>query len=116
MAFALLSRLRYLNLKNNSLSVFPDVVRPVKQSLSSTYHNLTFHKLTVMPSLEILDIGRNKIKRLPSQPGSLINLEVCILEVFCVVHTFLIMLPYRYSRFTRTRSLDCPHTSLSSRA
>ena len=27
MAFALLSRLRYLNLKNNSFSIFPDVVR-----------------------------------------------------------------------------------------
>ena len=26
MAFALLSRLRYLNLKNNCLAVFPDVV------------------------------------------------------------------------------------------
>ena len=33
-------------------------------------------KLTVMPSLEILDIGRNKIKRLPTQPGSLVNLRV----------------------------------------
>jgi Leucine-rich repeat (LRR) protein len=29
-----------------------------------------------MPSLEILDISRNKIKRLPSQPGSLANLRV----------------------------------------
>ena len=29
-----------------------------------------------MPSLEILDIGRNKIKRLPTQPGSLVNLHV----------------------------------------
>ena len=29
-----------------------------------------------MPSLEILDIGRNKIKRLPTQPGSLVNLRV----------------------------------------
>lgn len=29
MAFALLSRLRYLNLKNNSFSVFPDVVCPI---------------------------------------------------------------------------------------
>lgn len=29
-----------------------------------------------MNSLEILDISRNKIKRLPSQPGSLINLRV----------------------------------------
>ncbi|KAL4065259.1 RAM signaling pathway protein-domain-containing protein [Scleroderma citrinum] len=59
-AFALLSCLRYLNLKNNNFSVFPDV-------------------LTVMPSLEILDISRNKIKRLPTQPGSLVNLHVlCI--------------------------------------
>ncbi|KAI9510837.1 RAM signaling pathway protein-domain-containing protein [Russula earlei] len=57
MAFALLSRLRYLNLKNNCLTVFPDV-------------------LTVMPSLEILDIGRNKVKRLPTQPGTLVNLRV----------------------------------------
>ncbi|KAF9234028.1 RAM signaling pathway protein-domain-containing protein [Melanogaster broomeanus] len=56
-AFALLSRLRYLNLKNNSFSVFPDV-------------------LTVMPCLEILDISRNKIKRLPAQPGSLADLHV----------------------------------------
>lgn len=29
-----------------------------------------------MPSLEILDISRNKIKRLPSDPGSLVNLRV----------------------------------------
>lgn len=29
-----------------------------------------------MPSLEILDIGRNKVKRLPTQPGSLVNLRV----------------------------------------
>ncbi|KAI0302117.1 RAM signaling pathway protein-domain-containing protein [Russula brevipes] len=57
MAFALLSRLRYLNLKNNCFTMFPDV-------------------LTIMPSLEILDIGRNKIKRLPTQPGFLVNLRV----------------------------------------
>jgi hypothetical protein len=30
-----------------------------------------------MPSLEILDISRNKLKRLPSKPGSLTNLRVC---------------------------------------
>ncbi|GBE82072.1 RAM signaling pathway protein-domain-containing protein [Sparassis latifolia] len=57
MAFALLSHLRYLVLKNNNFAVFPDV-------------------LTVMPSLEILDISRNKIKRFPSQPGSLVKLRV----------------------------------------
>ncbi|KAI6038457.1 RAM signaling pathway protein-domain-containing protein [Pisolithus marmoratus] len=55
-AFALFSRLRYLNLKSNNFSSIPDV-------------------LTVMPSLEILDISRNKIKRLPTQPGSLVDLH-----------------------------------------
>jgi hypothetical protein len=29
-----------------------------------------------MPSLEIVDIRRNKIKRFPSQPGHLVNLRV----------------------------------------
>jgi Leucine-rich repeat (LRR) protein len=29
-----------------------------------------------MPSLEILDISRNKIKRLPTTAGSLVNLKV----------------------------------------
>ncbi|KAI0256779.1 RAM signaling pathway protein-domain-containing protein [Lactifluus subvellereus] len=77
MAFALLSRLRYLNLKNNCLTVFPDV-------------------LTVMPSLEILDIGRNKIKRLPTQPGSLVNLEV-----FSFYKNKITRLPPYLVRFTR---------------
>jgi len=34
-----------------------------------------------MPSLEILDIGRNKIKRLPTQPGTLVNLRVWTLAL-----------------------------------
>jgi len=29
-----------------------------------------------MPSLEILDISRNKIRKLPADPGRLINLRV----------------------------------------
>ncbi|KAI0306496.1 RAM signaling pathway protein-domain-containing protein [Multifurca ochricompacta] len=77
MALALLSRLRYLNLKNNCLAVFPDV-------------------LTVMPSLEILDIGRNKIKRLPTQPGSLINLRV-----FSFYKNKITRLPSYLIKFTR---------------
>ncbi|KIP08145.1 hypothetical protein PHLGIDRAFT_389074 [Phlebiopsis gigantea 11061_1 CR5-6] len=56
MAFALLSHLRYLSLKGNSFTVFPD--------------------LTIMPNLEILDLSRNKIKRFPSQPGNLTKLRV----------------------------------------
>lgn len=78
MAFALLSRLRYLNLKNNCLAVFPDVVSTSFICLRLYIATLTppVTKLTVMPSLEILDIGRNKIKRLPTQPGSLVNIRV----------------------------------------
>lgn len=85
MAFALLSRLRYLNLKNNCLAVFPDVVSTSIICLgcypATTQLTPPVTKLTVMPSLEILDIGRNKIKRLPTQPGSLVNLRVRTLVV-----------------------------------
>ncbi|THH20688.1 hypothetical protein EW146_g710 [Bondarzewia mesenterica] len=81
MAFAVLSRLRYLNLKCNSFTVFPEV-------------------LTIMPSLEILDIGRNKIKRLPSQPGSLANLRV-----FSLYKNKLTRLPAYMVQFTRLHIL-----------
>jgi len=55
--FALLSSLRYLNLKHNNFLDFPNV-------------------LTLMPSLDTLDISHNKINRLPSQPGQLVKLRV----------------------------------------
>ncbi|KAF8758982.1 RAM signaling pathway protein [Rhizoctonia solani] len=55
--FASLYRLRYLNLRANAFVTFPEVV-------------------TKMPSLEILDIGRNKIPLLPVDPGTLVNLRV----------------------------------------
>jgi len=74
MAFALLARLRYLNLRANSFTVFPDVVRG--SLLSALNYETDFEQLTVMPSLEILDISRNKLKRLPSQPGTLLGLRV----------------------------------------
>ncbi|KAJ8462762.1 hypothetical protein ONZ45_g17817 [Pleurotus djamor] len=45
------SSLRYLNLKSNAFTDFPDV-------------------LTEMASLDTLDISHNHIKRLPSQPGN----------------------------------------------
>ncbi|KAJ6608619.1 RAM signaling pathway protein-domain-containing protein [Mycena sp. CBHHK59/15] len=74
-AFALLSRLRYLNLKSNSFSVFPDV-------------------LTLLPALDTLDISHNKIKRLPTQPGKLLNLRV-----FCLARNKLTRLPIYVSKF-----------------
>ncbi|KAH9180629.1 RAM signaling pathway protein-domain-containing protein [Lactarius sanguifluus] len=82
--FVLLSRLRYLNLKNNCLTMFPDVLTP---------HVI---KLTAMPSLEILDIGRNKLRRLPSQPGSLVNLRV-----FSFYKNKITRLPPYMAKFTR---------------
>ncbi|KAJ3876417.1 RAM signaling pathway protein-domain-containing protein [Lentinula edodes] len=75
MEFALLSRLRYLNLKSNCFSVFPDV-------------------LTLMPAIDTLDISHNKIKRLPSQPGHLVNLRV-----FCFSRNKVTRLPVYLSRF-----------------
>ncbi|KAH7927088.1 hypothetical protein BV22DRAFT_1103919 [Leucogyrophana mollusca] len=87
-AFALLSRLRYLNLKNNSFSVFPDV-------------------LTVMPSLEILDISRNKIKRLPTQPGSLVNLRV-----FSISRNKLTRLPVYVADFHGLNVMKVDHNPI----
>jgi Leucine-rich repeat (LRR) protein len=72
--FMYLSRLRYLNLKHNSFSTFPDVV--------CTLHflggllGLTRTKLTLIPLLDTLDISHNKIKALPPRPGQLIHLRV----------------------------------------
>ncbi|KAJ7771659.1 RAM signaling pathway protein-domain-containing protein [Mycena metata] len=74
-AFALLARLRYLNLKSNSFTVFPDV-------------------LTLLPALDTLDISHNKIKRLPTQPGRLLNLRV-----FCLARNKLTRLPIYLSKF-----------------
>ncbi|CDO72893.1 hypothetical protein BN946_scf185002.g78 [Trametes cinnabarina] len=88
MAFSLLSRLRYLVLKNNNFSVFPDV-------------------LTIMPSLEILDISRNKIKRLPSEPGSLVNLRV-----FSLAKNKLHRLPPYLARFRQLSILKVDQNPL----
>jgi len=87
-AFALLSRLRYLNLQNNSFTSFPDV-------------------LTVMPSLEILDISRNKIKRLPSQSGSLINLRV-----FCLSRNKITRIPGYFTDFRELDVLKVDHNPI----
>lgn len=67
--FASLSRLRYLNLKHNGFSTFPDV-------------------LTSMPSLDTLDVSHNKIKYLPLRPGRLLQLRV-----FCFARNKITRLP-----------------------
>ncbi|KAI6117554.1 RAM signaling pathway protein-domain-containing protein, partial [Pisolithus croceorrhizus] len=87
-AFALLSRLRYLNLKNNNFSSIPDV-------------------LTAMPSLEILDISRNKIKRLPTQPGSLADLHV-----LCISRNKITRLPGYLAEFTKLDVLKVDHNPI----
>ncbi|KAI0093579.1 RAM signaling pathway protein-domain-containing protein [Irpex rosettiformis] len=88
MAFALLTRLRYLVLKDNNFTIFPDV-------------------LTVMPSLEILDISRNKIKRLPSQPGSLTKLRV-----FSLSRNKIHRLPAYFSQFHDLNLFKVDHNPL----
>ncbi|KAJ6500542.1 RAM signaling pathway protein-domain-containing protein [Mycena sanguinolenta] len=87
-AFALLSRLRYLNLKNNSFTVFPDV-------------------LTLLPALDTLDISHNKIKRLPTQPGKLLNLRV-----FCLARNKLSRLPIYLSKFYKLEVLQLERNPL----
>jgi hypothetical protein len=43
---------------------------------------LTRHKLTLIRSLDTLDISHNKIRRLPNEPGSLVNLRVRLFSLF----------------------------------
>ncbi|KAG6911442.1 hypothetical protein DXG01_014516 [Tephrocybe rancida] len=74
--FALLSQLRYLNLKRNSFSVFPDV-------------------LTLLPSLDTLDISHNRIKKLPFQAGHLLRLRV-----FSLSRNKITRLPSYLSQFS----------------
>ncbi|GJJ12081.1 hypothetical protein Clacol_006322 [Clathrus columnatus] len=88
MAFALLTRLRYLNLRANCFTVFPDV-------------------LTVLPSLEVLDISRNKLKRLPSQPGTLLSLRV-----LCLSKNRIARLPPYISRASNLTLLQLDHNPL----
>lgn len=46
--------------------------------LISPFNIFTITQLTLMPSLDTLDISYNKIKRLPSQPGQLVQLRVSL--------------------------------------
>ncbi|KAK0434927.1 RAM signaling pathway protein-domain-containing protein [Armillaria borealis] len=82
MEFAHLSRLRYVNLRSNAFTTFPDV-------------------LTLMPSLDTLDISHNKIKQLPSRPGELVKLRV-----FCVSRNKITRIPEYLSRFTNLAVLE----------
>ncbi|KAF5324937.1 hypothetical protein D9611_004582 [Ephemerocybe angulata] len=86
--FALLSRLRYLNLKHNSFSSFPDV-------------------LTVMPNLDTLDISHNKIKRFPAHPGRLTELRV-----FSFSKNKISRLPPYFSKFKRLELLKLDRNPL----
>ncbi|KAF8654226.1 hypothetical protein AX16_003750 [Volvariella volvacea WC 439] len=79
--FALLSRLRYLNLSRNRFAIFPDV-------------------LTLLPALDTLDISYNRIKRLPSQPGKLVQLQV-----LCLTRNKLTRLPTYLPQFENLKDL-----------
>ena len=59
-----------------------------------------------MPSLEILDISRNKIKRLPAQCGSLKNLRV-----FSISKNRVKRLPTYFADMKVLRVLKLDHVS-----
>ncbi|KAG8967169.1 RAM signaling network component [Tulasnella sp. 419] len=86
--FALITRLRYLNLRSNAFVTFPEV-------------------LTNMPSLEILDISRNKLRKLPPKPGTLRNLRVLSLT-----RNRLERLPDYLPDFCKLRMLKIEHNPI----
>ncbi|CAA7267886.1 unnamed protein product [Cyclocybe aegerita] len=73
--FALLSRLRYLNLRHNIFTEFPDV-------------------LIAMPALDTLDMSHNKIRRLPTYAGNLSRLKI-----LCLSHNKIARLPTYLAQF-----------------
>ncbi|GAA6032330.1 hypothetical protein JCM8097_008122 [Rhodosporidiobolus ruineniae] len=75
------NRLKYLNVRTNMLTVFPAV-------------------LCEMPSIEILDISRNKIRKLPSNPGTLIGLKV-----FSIAKNRVKRLPVWFTSMTHLKVL-----------
>lgn len=83
-SFVVLTRLRYINLKGNDLREIPPVVSlgQVSVVLLPTFQRLInlpplrVSQLCSLQSLEILDISRNKIKRMPDRPGRLASLRV----------------------------------------
>ena len=79
--FTMLRSLRYLNVRVNVFTTFPQV-------------------LCEMPSLEILDFSRNKVKRLPSAPGTLVNLRV-----FSVAKNKIKRLPTWFAHMSRLQVL-----------
>jgi hypothetical protein len=60
-----------------------------------------------MPSLEILDIGRNKVKRLPTQPGSLVNLRVRTPPLLPDTYTYFLLI-FQVFSFYRNKITRLP--------
>ncbi|GAA6054606.1 hypothetical protein JCM3770_000075 [Rhodotorula araucariae] len=82
------SRLKYLNIRVNLLTTFPAV-------------------LCEMPSIEILDISRNKIRKLPQNPGTLVNLKV-----FSIAKNRVKRLPVWFTSMTHLKVLKLDHNPL----
>ncbi|GAA5912070.1 hypothetical protein JCM5296_001358 [Sporobolomyces johnsonii] len=82
------NRLKYLNVRVNMLTTFPAV-------------------LCEMPSIEILDISRNKIRKLPQNPGTLLNLKV-----FSIAKNRIKRLPTWFTAMSHLKVLKLDHNPL----
>ncbi|GAA5947614.1 hypothetical protein JCM3765_001003 [Sporobolomyces pararoseus] len=82
------NRLKYLNVRVNLLTTFPAV-------------------LCEMPSIEILDISRNKIRKLPQNPGTLVNLKV-----FSIAKNRVKRLPTWFTSMSHLKVLKLDHNPL----
>ncbi|GAA5930929.1 hypothetical protein JCM3775_000755 [Rhodotorula graminis] len=82
------TRLKYLNIRVNLLTTFPAV-------------------LCDMPSIEILDISRNKIRKLPQNPGTLLTLKV-----FSIAKNRIKRLPVWFASMSHLKVLKLDHNPL----
>ncbi|KAK6072439.1 RAM signaling pathway protein [Seiridium cupressi] len=78
--FSECTSLRYLNVRNNLIKEFPlPVIDPHPFDLATVRSNLII-QLCNLKSLEILDLGRNKIKVLPPDIAKLASLKVLAVQ------------------------------------
>src|SRR5438046_10690108 len=95
--FSQCTSLRYLNVRNNHIRDFPLSVRYLNAHTFSNETDLC-SQICEFASLEILDLGRNKLRLLSPALSKLTSLKVLSLQknrIEDLLHCFTVMIPHQ---------------------